>query len=247
MEKPQIHKSILDKIDKNRIDLRLFKIFISYSDKDKNLAGEIKNELEQFKISVFLAHDGMIPTGSRWDDQIKKNIKNCDIFLTLFTKNFIESEWTCQEIGIAIGMNKSIISLKIDVDPTGFLKGEQALKLKNDDIHESCLEIIKSIFIKIKNDSIRNILKNCIIFSLRHVSNFNDSEDRLTILKDCEFNDNQINDIFGSAILNHQIRMSHLGESQLREWKSTYLGRLDPDIKETFEKVEKYWTYDIHD
>ena len=224
-----------------------FKIFISYSDKDKELAGKIKNELEKFKINVFLAHNNSIPVGSKWDVQIKNSIENCDIFLSLFTENFIESKWTCQEIGIAIGMKKSIISLKIDVDPTGFLKEEQALNFKICDIHKSCLEIIKSMFVKIKKDSTRNILKNRIIFSLRKVCNYDDCEDRLMILKDYELNNSQINDIFGSAILNAQIRLSDLGILQLNKWKSTYSDILDPEIKEAFESVKNIRNYDICD
>ena len=247
MEQPQIYKSILDKIRKKQINPIPLRIFFSHAEEDKKLAGEIKNELKKFQINIFLAHDDMIPMEPAWDVQIKENIENCDVFLSLFTENFIKSEWTCQEIGIALGMNKSILSLKTNVDPTGFLQKGQALKLKINDIHESCLEIIKTINIITKNNSNNDILKNCIIYSLRNVRNFADGEKLLIILKDFKFNNNQINEIFGSAILNHQIRMSQLGKSQLKEWRTTYSNRLNPDIIETFEKIKDDFHYTIYD
>ena len=247
MAEVYIDKSIYDKIQKKQIKQTPLKIFFSHADEDKKLASEIKSELKQFKIDTFLAHDDMTPMNPPWDIQILENIKNCDVFIPLFTKNFIKSEWTCQETGIAIGRKKSIISLKIDTKPTGFLDRNQALKLKVDDIHKSCLEIIKTIIINTNEDPINDILKDCIINSLRNASNFDKSEERLTILKDLKLNNNQVNEIFNSAITNNQIRMSQLGISQLKKWRIRYSDNLDPDTKNTYDEIKNVWNYFIYE
>jgi hypothetical protein len=42
-----------------------FRIFVSYSKKDRKLAGEIKKCLEEYKLDVFLAHED-ITASAEW-------------------------------------------------------------------------------------------------------------------------------------------------------------------------------------
>lgn len=68
------------------------KAFLSYSTDDKQLAGRIKRELAFWGIDVFLAHEDLVPS-SEWQDEIKRNVESCDVFIPLLTGSFKLSDW----------------------------------------------------------------------------------------------------------------------------------------------------------
>jgi len=121
-------------------------VFLSYSSKDKDLAGEIKRCLEEFGVEVFLAHEDIRPT-EKWKKVILDHLHRCDIFVPIVTKNFKESDWTDQETGIALGKNKMIIPIGRDIMPYGFLEDDQAITVN--DVSRLCnqvCELIKGAF-----------------------------------------------------------------------------------------------------
>src|SRR3989344_2611626 len=100
--------------------IRTIRVFISYSTKDKHLAGNIKMGLERFGADVFLAHEDINPS-SEWQDIILENLDSTDIFMPIITKNFPDSYWTDQESGIALAKGKLIVPISVDSNnPYGF-------------------------------------------------------------------------------------------------------------------------------
>lgn len=105
------------------------KVFISYSSRDKSLAGLFKQCFENYAgFSVFLAHEDISPALD-WELNIIKNLKEADVVIPLITDNFRNSDFTDQELGMALALNKIIIPIKLsDINPYGFIKKIQALK-----------------------------------------------------------------------------------------------------------------------
>jgi len=91
-------------------------IFLSYSHKSKKLAHELEEGLESFEFSVFLAHEDISPS-KPWRKEIRKNLRDCQVFVPILTKGFEESDWTDQETGIALARKKKIIPLKVNRNP----------------------------------------------------------------------------------------------------------------------------------
>ncbi len=58
--------------------------FLSYSSRDKKLAGLIKKELDFFGFDTFLAHDDLVPS-VEWQRTIVCRLKGCQVFLPLLT------------------------------------------------------------------------------------------------------------------------------------------------------------------
>ncbi|HXX17945.1 MAG TPA: toll/interleukin-1 receptor domain-containing protein [Candidatus Acidoferrum sp.] len=102
-------------------------IFLSYSHKSRKLAGQLKAGLEHFDFTVFLAHEDIKPS-AHWRTEIRKNLRDCDVFIPLLTRGFSESDWTDQETGIALALKKKIIPIKVHQNPHGFIEAVQALK-----------------------------------------------------------------------------------------------------------------------
>lgn len=97
---------------------------------------------------IFIAHDDIKPS-LVWQQEILKNLKQCDIFIPFLTKNFKESNWTDQETGIAFLMGKHIIPLKVDYIPYGFINKYQGLKFDSNNI-ETMAEKIKIVILENK-------------------------------------------------------------------------------------------------
>lgn len=98
------------------------KAFISYSSKDKLIGGKIKEKLDSFSIEGFLAHDD-IYVAEEWKQRIREELSKSDIFIPLLSKNFKESDWCQQELGIAYYRDIFIIPLQLDANtnPFGFI------------------------------------------------------------------------------------------------------------------------------
>jgi len=81
----------------------LFKVFLSYSSKDRVIARKIKRGLNTFGVATFLAHDDLTPT-VEWEEEILCALRECDAFLPILTENYPTSSWTDQEVGVAVGL-----------------------------------------------------------------------------------------------------------------------------------------------
>ena len=127
-------------------------IFLSYSTKDKSFAGALKEGLTPYGFEVFLAHEDLVPA-EEWQQEIRKALRRCDVFVPVLTKNFHASEWTDQEVGFALGRGPDCVIVPLVFKPVksphGFLSQKQALKVNKDDLERGCRSLIKIIDDKI--------------------------------------------------------------------------------------------------
>jgi len=211
------------------------KIFLSYSSKDYELAKEIKEVLENCGLNVFLAHTSIEPTKS-WEEEICKNLKECDVFIPILTNNFKESNWTSQESGIAFNERKTILSLKIDIDPFGFLGQFQALNFNISSSYELTkfekkLEIIKTLMINFSEE-----IRKSFIFSLKKTGGYKLGTAKCRFLKELEkiseFNEEEINEIIKSIINNPQLYDAHEVKPYLTELIERYEKKVESNLKE---------------
>ncbi|HVE44869.1 MAG TPA: toll/interleukin-1 receptor domain-containing protein [Gammaproteobacteria bacterium] len=103
-----------------------FNVFISHTSRIKKAAGELKTFLEGYGVSCFVAHDD-VQVSEEWQNKIEDKIRTADAFVPILTKDFMGSEWTDQEVGIAIGVRANIFPVSADsVLPYGFIKKYQS-------------------------------------------------------------------------------------------------------------------------
>lgn len=99
------------------------KVFISYSKRDyisedgAIIEGcpiaRILTALSEAGIAYWIDREGL-EAGVTYAEKIAKNIKDCEVFLFVSTKNSNASEWTLREISSAISFGKKIIPVRID-------------------------------------------------------------------------------------------------------------------------------------
>lgn len=207
------------------------RIFISHSHHDRELAGEIKKRLVSFGASVFIAHDDIRPT-QEWQDAIKENLKTCDAFLALLTDRFANSDWTDQETGIAIALDKIIIPVKIDLDPYGFVGKYQALKWHSDKYDENMKTLIQTLVEKNLIDT-DNVID---VFTRSH--SYRNSESNLDLVTAIRnFSKDQINKIARETVMNNQIWNATGAKPILKKLFTKYADDIDPEVMSQLNKL----------
>ncbi len=108
-----------------------FRLFISHIEKNKTMAGDLREELAKRSVDAFVAHDSIEATED-WIDIIKYALGSCDACVALLTPGFKESNWTDQEVGFCIARSLLVIPVGAGITPYGFLGRYQALPVNKD-------------------------------------------------------------------------------------------------------------------
>lgn len=109
-------------------------VFVSYAIEDKQLARKFKTFLEKEGLTVFLAHEDIEPT-AKWRDRIISDLKTSSVFIALRTKSYSKKQYTEQECGFALALDKKILSLCIGTKASemGFCSEYQGASFKEND------------------------------------------------------------------------------------------------------------------
>jgi len=201
------------------------KIFLSYHSSDRHLAGEIKLHLANYGLDVFLAHEDIEPA-EEWQTRILSELKSTSVFLPLLTESFMVSRWTAQECGVAVARGTFIVSLKVAVDPFGFLAKNQALNFRTDHVARSCLGIARAIH---RNLRLQKRFLDGLIESVRRSTSFEEAIRRTSLLNEFTgYNRRQATEAVKSAIDNPQIHRSYGARR-----------RMDTFIKKNMDRIDK--------
>lgn len=204
------------------------RIFISYSHEDKILAGQIKQYLENFKLEVFLAHEDISPS-LEWQNVILQNLESIDIFIPLFSNNFIHSKWTDQESGFALAKNKFIIPISLDnTKPYGFIGKFQSLNISDASVNTGSYNIVETI---LNNEKFSDRMLNLLIDSYENSLSFEQAGKRLAlILKAENLTKEQLSKIMTVAIENNQIKYSFKGRENLQAILNKHKQLVDKEL-----------------
>lgn len=128
-----------------------YKVFISYSTNDFPIVEHVRKLLTNPAVEVFIAEYSVSP-GSQLTNTIVTAIKNCDLFVLLWSRNSRSSEWVTQEIGIARGDDKSMIPIVLEdgLQLPGFIKELKYLPAYQDPA-ESLVWLQQNIFDRAEN------------------------------------------------------------------------------------------------
>lgn len=104
-----------------------FRLFLSHVSKFKEKTAQLRNALREFGVSGFVAHEDIEPT-REWQDEIEKALMSMDALVAILTPGFKESNWTDQEVGVAVGRDVLVIPIRKGLDPYGFIAKYQGLQ-----------------------------------------------------------------------------------------------------------------------
>ena len=108
-----------------------FRLFISHVSAHKAAVTKLKDELESFGISAFVAHEAIQPS-LEWQREIELALQSMHALLAMITPDFHASKWTDQEIGWAFGRGILVVPVRLGVDPYGFAGKVQGISAELD-------------------------------------------------------------------------------------------------------------------
>lgn len=119
-----------------------FKLFLSHLATYKKNTSLLKNALEQYGISAFVAHEDIEPA-KEWQQEIEHGLYSMDALCAILMKGFKESNWTDQEVGVAVGRNVLVIPIIKDINPYGFIGKFQGFKAEGKGVSEVAAAIFE--------------------------------------------------------------------------------------------------------
>jgi hypothetical protein len=92
-----------------------YKIFISSSSKDLDLAKDLAKRLEETGVNVSSAERGVRPS-EVFSNQITKQLSSVDEVVVILTENSVNSPWLMFELGAASSLKKRVTPLIVGVE-----------------------------------------------------------------------------------------------------------------------------------
>lgn len=86
-------------------------VFLSHSTKDMTLVRQLEQQLDNHGITVIIGEDQRSP-GANLGQKFERLIRECPIFIALWTEEGANSEWVMRETNYAKQINKQMILLK---------------------------------------------------------------------------------------------------------------------------------------
>ena len=209
-------------------------IFLSHANKDKKIAKRLADELNQYGLKVFVAHED-IKIGDKWESILFNKIKECDLFVALLSENFHGAQYTDHEVGIGYGLNKLIFPVRFDdTIPYGFMSKFQAKKISREINKE---EIVKLFFNMVAKSEKGAEMIHKLIEEFGDSSSYERANQTAEILSQyTEFSDEQLDQIAGIFLRNNQIRDGFRSGRWCIDLIKNNWKRLDRDLAYRLEK-----------
>lgn len=103
-----------------------YRVFISYSHKDKPLARKLVDRLESVELRAVWDDD--IRPAQRFSESIKYDIAHAHVFLPILTPEGAERPWVHQETGYAMGLGVPILPIAVGHLPEAMLRDLHAIE-----------------------------------------------------------------------------------------------------------------------
>jgi hypothetical protein len=172
------------------------RLFISHISEQKVDVTNLRTWLDSYNISGFIAHVDIEPT-KKWQSEIELALSTADALVAVLTPKFPQSRWTDQEIGFALGRGLLVISLKMGLDPYGFMGHEQALPCGR----ELNLPIARQIFeILLRHKQTQKRMSESLVSRFVNSASFADAKANITLLEKAVYWDKRLSDEIGTAV-----------------------------------------------
>ncbi len=90
-----------------------YRVYISYSTKDEELAKDLSRRLRDAGVGVFLEKK-MLEAGADWRREIMDALGKSDEVIVLLTDNSAHSQWVRYEMGIADALDKRLTPVVVN-------------------------------------------------------------------------------------------------------------------------------------
>lgn len=104
-----------------------FRLFLSHVSEHKIAVSALKQSLSLLGVAGFVAHEDIEPT-LEWQREIERALESMHAMAAVLTEDFHGSNWTDQEVGIAVGKGILVLPIRAPVSPYGFIAKSHGLR-----------------------------------------------------------------------------------------------------------------------
>ena len=181
------------------------RLFLGHISTHKTFISSLKDELRIYGISGFVAHEDIEPT-KEWENEIFLALNSAHALVAFLTTDFHKSNWTDQEIGIALGRGLLVISVKLGIDPYGFIAGKQAMQGSFEKIDLLAIDLINILF---KHHTTSKLMHEALVVSFENADTFiNARKVSQMIIRTNNFTQEQLNRMQQACGNNDQVAKS---------------------------------------
>jgi hypothetical protein len=134
------------------------RLFLSHLSSFKKNTALLQAALLRYGISAFVAHVDIDPT-REWMDEIEAGLHSMDALVAILMPGFKESDWTDQEIGVAVGRGVLVIPVMKGLHPYGFISRYQGLDSQGKTIATIASDVFQ---ILVKSTKTRTKMLSCL-------------------------------------------------------------------------------------
>jgi hypothetical protein len=157
---------------------RYFRLFLSHLSSFKKTTAVFQRTLRRFGISAFVAHVDIEPTRV-WEDEIEAALFSMDALAAILMPGFKESNWTDQEVGVAVGRGVLIIPVIRGLNPNGFIAKYQGLQTSNKTVPRVATELFQ---ILARSPKTRTRMLSCLVDTLLQSTSEEEAIEKLGLL-----------------------------------------------------------------
>jgi hypothetical protein len=132
---------------------------VSHLSSFKKTAAALQSALRKFGISAFVAHVDIEPT-REWHDEIEAGLFSMDALAAILMPGFKESNWTDQEVGVAVGRGVLVVPIIRGLDPYGFIGKYQGFQAHG----KTVVQVARAVFdILVSSPKTRGRALTCLV------------------------------------------------------------------------------------
>lgn len=197
------------------------RLFLSHLADHREFAGSLKEELYNYGISCFVAHDDIEAT-AEWEDQILLALSTCEVLIALLHSGFKSSNWTDQEVGFCMGRGIPSFSVRFDQDPYGFVGRFQAFN----GAKKSPEDLAKEIFDKLRtHKQTERRMAEIVVARFEHSHSFQNAKSNMRLLEELgtwkpSFSDRIREAVASNSQVSHSWGVPERVEALCKKWGS---------------------------
>lgn len=200
------------------------RVFLSHKATVKENTSQVKQAFARCGIAAFVAHEDIEPT-EEWQREIERALFSMDALVALLSKDYHDSNWTDQEVGVAIGRGVPLIAVRLGMDPYGLMgKGQGLGGCSWDDPNSVALKIFHLLYKRLPDKS---RLFECAVSAYAASESFADSawkvEHLLSIFE--SLTSDQVGRVVDAYQTNGQNRSSFKGMDLLQPLLEQWTGK----------------------
>lgn len=159
-----------------------FHLFITHVTRHRRVAAQLQEAFAAYHIRSFVAHSDIQPT-EEWLPKVEQALRRAEALVALVHRGFQDSDWTSQEVGIALGRNVPVVAIQFGQMPHGFLARVQAVNGQGRSVYSLSQEVF---LLLARHEQTRERMAEALIQGFEASEGFSEAKENMALLEEMD-------------------------------------------------------------